>query len=89
MREIPTSAGPTADSLKNELRESLEVLKRDFESLKLFVAEIAPEGVLAPIPLSKDDLDALLSVTEEIHDAANDIEYEASKIKDKLSRFVV
>ena len=36
---------PTASSLKKELKESLELLIRDFEGLKNFVAEIAPEGI--------------------------------------------
>jgi len=34
----------TASSLKKELRESLEVLKKDFEGLRTFVAEIASKG---------------------------------------------
>ena len=79
-------AEPTASSLKKELRESLDLLIKDFEGLKHFVAEIAPEGVPASIPLSKDDLHDLLSATLEIHDAADNIVFEASKIKEKLER---
>lgn len=86
MSEETFSAEPTASSLKKELRESLERLMKDFEGLKHFVAEIAPEGIPASIPLSKDDLQDLLAATEEIHDAANDIAFEAGKIKDKLER---
>ena len=86
MAEETFPAEPTASSLKRELGESLELLKRDFEGLKHFVAEIAPEGVPASIPLSKDELHDLLSATLEIHDAANDIAFEASKIKEKLER---
>jgi hypothetical protein len=90
MDEQSISSGPTANSLKNELRESLRILKTDFESLKHFVEEIGSDGVsAAPLTLTKGDLDDLLSVTLEIHDAANDIEFEASKIKDKLSRLTV
>ena len=89
MEEMPHTSKPTANSLKHELRESLRILKRDFESLKHFVAEIGSDGISPPIPLTREDLDDLLSVTLEIHDAANDIEFEASKIKEKLSRFVV
>jgi hypothetical protein len=76
----------TASSLKRELNESLELLKRDFENLKHFVAEIAPEGVPASVPLSKDDLHDLLTATLEIHDAAEDIAFEATIIKGKLER---
>jgi hypothetical protein len=79
-------AEPTASSLKTELRESLELLLRDFEGLKNFVAEIASEGIAASIRLSKDDRDDLLTITLEIQDAANDIAFEAGKIKDKLER---
>jgi hypothetical protein len=77
---------PTASSLKKELSESLELLKRDFEGLKNFVEEIAPEGVPASISLSGDDKKDLLSATLEIHDAADNIVFEASKIKEKLER---
>jgi len=86
MAEKPFPAEPTASSLKKELRESLELLIRDFEGLKNFVAEIAPEGISASIPLSKDDKDDLLTATLEIQDAANNIAFEAGKIKDKLER---
>ena len=86
MAENTSPAEPTASSLKKELNESLELLKRDFESLKHFVAEIAPDGVPATIPLSKDELHDLLTATEEIQDAANDIAFEATKIKEKLER---
>ena len=51
-----------------------------------FVAEIAPEGIAASIQLSKADRDDLLALTLEIQDAANDIAFEAGKIKDKLDR---
>jgi hypothetical protein len=86
MTDEASSARPTASSLKSELRESLELLKRDFESLKHFVEEIAPDGVPAPIPLSREDRQDLLAATEEIHDAADDIVFEAGKIKEKLER---
>lgn len=86
MTEESSSAEPTASSLKKELRESLELLSKDFEGLKHFVDEIAPKGIPTSIPLSKDDLHDLLAVTEEIHDAANDIVFEAGKIKEKLER---
>ena len=90
MNEKLIASGPTADSLKNEHRESLRILKADFESLARFVAEVSPDAdSAASITLTKPDLDALLSVAQEIHDAANDIEYEAGKIKDKLSRLPV
>jgi hypothetical protein len=82
------SAEPTATSLKKELRESLEVLKRDFDSLNHFVAELTSDGSSSPISLTNDDLHDLLSVAKEIQDAASDIEFEASKIKEKLNRFV-
>jgi hypothetical protein len=86
MAEESFPAGPTASSLKKEQRESLELLKRDFESLKHFVEEIAPEGVPAPIPLSREDRQDLLAATSEIHDAADNIVFEAGKIKEKLER---
>jgi hypothetical protein len=83
--QVQTKAHKTSDaklpasSLKKELRESLEVLKRDFEGLRTFVAEIASEGSLV---LDRD----LLTLTLEIQDAANDIWFETSRIKDKLAR---
>lgn len=77
---------PTASSLKEELTESLTQLQRDFEKLKHFVTEIAPEGVPASIILSKADLDELVGSTLEVHDAADNIVFEASIIKDKLER---
>lgn len=86
MSEETFPAAPTASSLKKELKESLEVLIKDFESLKHFVAEIAPEGIPASIPLSTEDVSDLLSATREIQDAGNDIAFEASKIKEKLER---
>ena len=86
MNEESPSGQPTASSLKKELNESLELLKKDFENLKHFVEEIAPEGVPAPIPLSREDLQDLLAATSEIHDAADDIVFEAGKIKEKLER---
>jgi hypothetical protein len=86
MAEETFPAKPTATSLKKELKESLELLKRDFEDLKNFVAEIAPEANSASIPLSKDDVHDLLTATLEIQDAGNDIAFEASKIKEKLER---
>jgi hypothetical protein len=86
MPEETFPAAPTASSLKKELKESLELLVKDFDCLKHFVAEIAPEGVPAAIPLSKDDLHDLLTATLEIHDAADNIVFEASKIKEKLER---
>jgi hypothetical protein len=86
MAEKTFPAEPTASSLKKELSESLEQLKRDFEGLKNFVAEIAPEETSASLPLSKDDVHDLLTATLEIEDAANDIVFEATKIKNKLER---
>lgn len=77
-------AEPTASRLKRELRDSLLLLMKDFEGLKHFAAEITPEGISASIPLSKDDLHDLLAAT--MHDAANDIVFEAIKIKEKLER---
>ena len=88
MDEKTPSSKPTATSLKNELRESLEVLKGDFDNLERFVAELASGEDSTPISLTNDDLHDLLSVAQEIQDAASDIEFEASKIKEKLSRFV-
>jgi hypothetical protein len=88
MTEETSPAEPTPSSLKRELRESLELLKRDFEGLKRFVAEIAPGGIRASIPLSKDDLHDLLTATMLIHDAADDIVFEATKIKEELERLV-
>ncbi len=81
-----SSAKPTASRLKQELRGSLDLLLQDFASLKHFVDEIAPEGVPASIPLSRDELRELLTAAQEIGDAANDIAFEASKIKEKLER---
>jgi hypothetical protein len=88
MDEKTPSAKPTAASLKTELRESLEILIKDFESLKRFVAEVTSDGISAPIALTKDDLDDLVSVTLEIRDAAGNIEFEANKIREMLDRFV-
>jgi catechol 2,3-dioxygenase-like lactoylglutathione lyase family enzyme len=79
-------AQPTAGSLKKELSESLQVLRADFEGLKHFVTEIAPEGIPAQIPLTTADLNDLRAATEEIHDTADNIVFEASKIKEKLQR---
>jgi len=84
--EVQTKAHKTSDAkltasnLKKELRESLEVLKKDFERLRTFVAEIASEGSLV---VDRD----LLALTLEIQDAANDIWFESGRIKDKLERF--
>lgn len=83
-----SSDEPTATSLKKELRESLDILKKDFDSLKHLVAELASDGITAQISLTNDDRNDLLSITQEIQDAANDIEFEASKIKDKLSHCI-
>jgi hypothetical protein len=88
MNDITPSAEPTATSLKKELSESLAILKTDFESLNHFVAELSPDGSSAPISLTRGDLNDLLSVAQETQDAASDIEFEASKIKEKLSRFI-
>lgn len=89
MTETPSTSKPTAAGLKKELSESLETLKRDFENLKHFVEEIAPAGIPDSLSLTKDDLHDLLSITLEIQDASNNIEFEASKIKETLDRFVV
>ena len=86
MADKPSPAGPTASSLKRELRESLEILKRDFEGLKHFVEEITPEGVSVSLPLSREEIADLLAATLEIQDAGNDIVFEAGKIKEKLER---
>ena len=88
MTETTHPAQPTATSLKNELRESLEVLKKDFESLDRFVAKLGTDGSSSQISLTNDDLHDLLTVAQEIEDAANNIEYEASKIREKLNRFI-
>lgn len=89
MEEKSPSAQPIAARLKQELSESLQILRTDFEGLKDFVAELSAEGVSPLVTLTKDDLGDLLSVTLEIHDAASDIEFEAGKIKEKLSRLVL
>jgi hypothetical protein len=86
MAEKAFPAEPTASSLKKELGESLDLLKRDFEGLKHFVTEIAPEGIPASIPISRQDLNDLLTATSEIHDAAEDIAFEARIIRGKLER---
>ncbi len=86
MTESQNAPQPTASSLKQELRESLDVLKKDFASLVHFVEEIAPEGIPASIPLSKEERDDLLAASLDIYDAANDIAFEANKIKEKLER---
>lgn len=86
MAEKTLPAEPTASSLKKELRESLELLKKDFEDLKNFVAEISPEGMSASIPLSKNDIHDLLTATLEIQDAGDNIAFEAGIIKEKLER---
>lgn len=83
-----SSTEPTASGLKKELSDSLQTLKKDFENLKHFVEELAPEGIPAPLALTKDDLKDLLSITLEIQDAANNLEFEAAKIKTTLDRFV-
>ena len=44
MDDKTPAALPTASSLRTELRESLEQLKRDFQGLQHFVEEIAPRG---------------------------------------------
>lgn len=89
MTETSPTSKPTAAGLKKELSESLETLKKDFENLKHFVEELAPEGVPGSLTLTKDDLRDLLSVTLEIQDASSNIEFEASKIKETLDRFAV
>jgi hypothetical protein len=88
MDETTPAPGPTASSLKNELRESLERLKTDFEGLKHFVNEIVPADGPAPISLGKDDLNDLLAVTLDIQDAGNNIAFEAGKIKEKLQGII-
>lgn len=83
-----TRPKPTASSLKKELRESLEILQKDFESLKHFVAELAPDERSGPISLTKEDLSDLIALSLEIQDAGANIEFEANKIKERLSRFI-
>ena len=77
---------PTAANLKQELTESLALLKKDFANLEQFVAELAAGGTSPSLSLTKEDRADLLSVTLEIRDAANNIEFEANKIRDKLER---
>lgn len=89
MDDKTPATGPTASSLKNELRESLEQLKKDFEGLKTFVVELAPEESSEPPSLGKDDLNDLLAVTLDIEDAANNIAFEAGKIKEKLQKLAM
>jgi hypothetical protein len=86
MAEKTFPAQPTASSLKKELREYLQLLIRDFEDLKTFVAEIAPKESSVSILLSKDDVHDLLTATVEIQETASNIVFEASKIKEKLER---
>jgi hypothetical protein len=89
MDDESPSTEPTATSLKKELRESLAILKANFESLDKFVAELTSEGTSAPISLTKSDIDDLISVSLELQDAANNLEFEARKIHDKLSSIIV
>lgn len=89
MDEKTPSGKPTAESLKTELRESLETLINDFASLRRFVTEVTSEGISAPTALTNDDLRDLLSITLEIRDAAGNIAFEANKIREILDRFVV
>jgi hypothetical protein len=84
-----TAPEPTADSLKKELRESLATLKTSFQNLDRFVAEITSEGGSPPTTLTKTDLDELASVALEIQDAANNLEFEAAKIHEKLSSIII
>jgi len=79
---------PTAVQLRNELRGSLEELKKDFQALQHFVEELAPDGIPAPISLSKDDLNDLVVLAQDTQDTANDIEFEAGIIKKKLQYFI-
>lgn len=83
------SPEPTADSLKKELRESLATLKTSFQNLDKFVAEITSEGGSPPTTLTKSDVDELASVALEIQDAANNLEFEAAKIHEKLSSIII
>lgn len=80
---------PTADSLKKELRESLATLKTSFQNLDKFVSEITSEEGSPPTMLTKRDLDELASVALEIKDAANNLEFEAAKIHEKLSSIIL
>lgn len=88
MDQTAASAESTATSLKKELRESLALLRKDFANLEQFVAEIASDGTSPAVSLTKEDRDDLLSVSLEIRDAANNIEFEANKIREKLDRIV-
>lgn len=89
MEETTPSAQPTAARLKQELSESLQILRTDFEGLKHFVAELSAEGVSPPVTLTKDDLGDLLSVTLEIHDAASDIRRVPASVPPFNCRFQV
>jgi hypothetical protein len=89
MNDKTPTAEPTAASLKNELKESLALLAKDFESLKHFVTELASDGSAAPRSLTTVELHDLLSVTLEIRDAASDIEFEADKIREILDRLIM
>ena len=80
---------PTANSLRKQLRESLAILKTNFETLDKFVAELTSDGASMPISLTKSELDDLLSVSLELQDAANNLEFEARKIHDKLRSIIV
>jgi regulator of replication initiation timing len=88
MTDETLASGPTASGLKKELSDSLETLKKDFENLKHFVEELAPEGIPVPLALTNDDLKDLLSIMSDIQDAASNLEFEADKIKQTLDRFV-
>ena len=63
--------------------------KTSFQNLDRFVAEITSEGGSPPTTLTKTDLDELASVALEIQDAANNLEFEAAKIHEKLSSIII
>ena len=89
MDKTSPPAQPTATSLRQELRDSLALLRRDFANLEKFITELASDGVSPCVSLTKEERDDLLSIALEIRDAASNIEFEANKIKEKLDHIVV
>jgi len=83
------AAVPTSGNLKNELRVSLGQLKKDFDALRNFVTEIAQADATAPMAIGKGDLNDLIAITLDIQDAANDLGFEAGKIKETLQNLAL